>query len=330
MVLAAAVCSIVMAGLFSAMLMAARVAEAPYKRSALDVHALVDRLRIDAAAATAVSQLSSSAIMMIVPDRNGDGTPETIAYDWSQAAGVSKAITRTENGVTESASVVASTFAVSADIDQTTTSDTTESSEQLLFSRTPLLPIAYSIKSNQWMGQFVVPALPSNALSWRVTRVRFPARQKAGTPGQIRVQVRLHNNGLPRAVVDEGLLLEASLPVAFATQEMSFSRANGLPVSGACIVWQWVKDPEAGELQYETLASALAAGQRVTSTDSGASWSANTLQAVALDVYGTYTLPAGVTVKKLRTLTITMKADSTLSGSTATTIRFPNLPQVSG
>lgn len=331
MTLAAVIVAVVLGGLFSATMLASRVAETPYKRSTLDLHGLIDRIRQDAAIATAVQTLGTTAVTLTLPDRDGDGTADTVAYNWGQATATNGTITRTENGVAEAIPVRTSTFTVTSDIEETTSNDVSESSEQLLFSRTPLIPFTYAIRSAQWTGQYVVPALASNAVAWRVTRVRFPARYRGTTGGLTRVQVRTQSGGLPRTVVDESWLVESTLPFSFATQQISFSNAGNLsPASGVCIVFQWAADTDACELQYESLLSILSAGHRVTSTNSGATWSANGLQALSMQVYGTYSIPAGVTTRRLRALNVRVKNDSTMAAPITTTIRFNNRPVVPG
>lgn len=328
-VLAAFVVSVILAGLSSAMFLAARAAETPYKRSALDLHAVLDRFRQDAAIATGITQLGSTSITMTLPDRDGNGTADSVKYDWSQANNTSGTITRIEDGVSESVPVRTASFSVSTDLDQTTTTTQTEGSEQLLFSRSPTLPIAYAIKSSQWCGQYLTPSLPGNAVAWRVTRVRMPARSKGATGGIARVQVRASSGGLPKTVIDEATMLESDLSAGWATQEFSFANAGNLPVnSGVCVVLQWVKDADACEVQYESLLALLASGSRVVSTDGGTTWSTNTLQAMAIEVYGTYSTAAHTTVKKLRGLNIQMKNDSAMANPITTTIRFNNLPTV--
>lgn len=330
-ILAAAIVSLVLGGLFSAMVLASRVAETPYKRSAVDLHALVDRFRQDAAIATAVTSLSSSSVTMTLPDRDGDGTADTVIYNWSQAAGTSGTVTRSDNGAVETIPVRTASFTVTSDVVSTTTTDVSESAEQLLFTRTPLIPVTYAIKSNQWTGQYAIPSLPSNAVAWRVTRVRFPARSKGTATGSTRVQIRSQSGGVPKTVIDEATMAESSLTTSFATKELTFANAGKLPVSsGVCVVLQWAADADAAEIQYESLLAVLATGNRVTSTDSGATWSANTLQAMSMDVYGTYSLPAGVTIKTLRALNLQFNSDTSLATPVTTSIRFNNLPVVSG
>ena len=329
MTLAAAITTLVMAGLFSATLIAARVAESPYKSSALNLHAVLDRMRDDASVATAVPVLTANTMTLTLADRNGDGQPDTVTYDWSRATNAAGIITRTYNGVAESIAVVAPSFAVTTDLSQTTSTASVESSEQLLFSRAPTLPIAYAIKTAQWTGQYVVPSLPSNTTSWKVTRVRIPARFKGATGGQTRVQIRNQSGGVPLTVVDEAMMLESSLTSSFVTNEFSFTKATNLPLGGICLVLQWDKDADACEVQYESLLSILAAGNRVISTTSGASWTAQSLQCLACEIYGTYTTPGtSSTVKKLRALNFTVKSDAALAGTVTTTIRFINLPTV--
>jgi hypothetical protein len=325
---AVAICTILMASLFSAMLLTSRVTAAPYHQGTLDMTALIARWRSDAAVAVSVSQLSATSITFGVPDQNGDGVEETISYDWSAATGGSKTITRAYNGIVESIPVSTATFQVTASVDATVTRDNQESPEQLFLSRVPLLPIAYAIKSTRWTGQFIVPSLPSSATSWRITRARIPMRSKGPVGGQMRVQVRTHASGLPKTIVDETVLHESTLTATFAPREITFPAASNLPLSGACVVLEWVKDADAAEVQYETLTTALLSGHRVTSTNGGASWTGATLQAVGMEVYGTYTVAPDVSVRRLRSLELTFRSDAAMSGNATTTIHFPNTPRV--
>ncbi len=56
----------------------------------------IQMITLDLSLATALSQQSAEAVTLVVPDRNGDGQPETIRYSWSGTPG--DPLTRQVNG----------------------------------------------------------------------------------------------------------------------------------------------------------------------------------------------------------------------------------------
>jgi Tfp pilus assembly protein PilV len=59
---------------------------------------VVQMIMLDVSLATAITEQTATAITMTVPDRDGDGQPETIRYAWSGVAGAP--LTRQYNGGT--------------------------------------------------------------------------------------------------------------------------------------------------------------------------------------------------------------------------------------
>jgi hypothetical protein len=57
----------------------------------------IQTITLDLSLATALSEQSATAVTVVVPDRNGDGQPETIRYAWSGTPG--DPLTRQVNGV---------------------------------------------------------------------------------------------------------------------------------------------------------------------------------------------------------------------------------------
>jgi Tfp pilus assembly protein PilW len=56
----------------------------------------IQMITLDLSLATALSEQSAEAVTLVVPDRNGDGQPETIRYYWSGTPG--DPLTRQVNG----------------------------------------------------------------------------------------------------------------------------------------------------------------------------------------------------------------------------------------
>jgi competence protein ComGC len=59
---------------------------------------VVQMITLDVSLATAITEQTATSITMTVPDRDGDGQPETIRYAWSGVAG--DPLTRQYNGGT--------------------------------------------------------------------------------------------------------------------------------------------------------------------------------------------------------------------------------------
>lgn len=331
--LALAISAMLMAGLTSVMIVAGKASSAAARQTSEEMRTLLDQLREDAAAAISVPQLTTTTLTLTIPDRTGDAANEQVIYDWTNTA-TTGSVARSFNGVQRLIPVGATGFTITPTIDQRTTTATSTSAETLLFRRTAATTLfPYSIKSNQSCGQRIIPTLPGNALTWSVTRVRLPVRSKGATPGITRVEVRAASAGLPTVILDETQLLESDLLTTMDTREFVFNASNtAQPATAqACVVLHWQKDADAAETFYEVLAAPLAGGQWVASTDGGGTWTTNALQTIPLDVYGTYTLPAGVMVRRLTALSVSLTPrEPSLQSPLKTTVRFTNPPQVLG
>lgn len=90
--------TLVMAACGSVMLLACRgVGQGAATAAGLaDGDGLVLQVTADLATALTITEQNARAVTMTVPDRNGDGNPETIRYSWSGTAGAD--VTRQYNG----------------------------------------------------------------------------------------------------------------------------------------------------------------------------------------------------------------------------------------
>ena len=105
-VLALAIVAAIAIGMMGAMLLAQRgtaVAADAGDKTAQQTRAM-QMLTTDLGLATAITERTATAVTMTVPDRTGDGQPETVRYAWSGTAG--DALTRQFNG--GAASIIAS------------------------------------------------------------------------------------------------------------------------------------------------------------------------------------------------------------------------------
>jgi prepilin-type N-terminal cleavage/methylation domain-containing protein len=97
-VLSLAVSSLIMLGVVSTMLVAQHglAASAAMSDSASQTDRAIQMITLDVSLATAITERTDKAITLVVPDRTGDGQPETIRYAWSGTAG--DPLTRQYNG----------------------------------------------------------------------------------------------------------------------------------------------------------------------------------------------------------------------------------------
>ena len=292
--LSAALLALVMGGATSAILIAAKgidgsATNAVRARTASEV---LDQVAADLQAATAFTERTATAVTFTVPDRNGDGQPETLRYAWSGVAG--DPLTRSVNGGT----AVSMANGVNAfNLNLSSLSFTPlESQEMVLASydhSTGASSRDFNLDGSHLCAAYFAPSLPVNAVAWKITRVKFVARQKDSPTGTLAVEIRTASSGgLPTTtVIGSQSLSETALLVAYAWTEVQFSNLSGLnPASGCCLVIrQPVSGGSAATINYEQNGSAMNANACwLTSGNSGGSWSApNTTQEMRFYVYGT-------------------------------------------
>jgi prepilin-type N-terminal cleavage/methylation domain-containing protein len=319
--LALVIVAILMLSVHSVLALAARLA--PNGRNASSATTAVakgiEMLNFDLPYATSIVAKSATSITFTVPDRNGDGQAETIRYSWSGVSG--DPLIRSVNSSDATVVSKVGSFQLLYDMDATTTQNYADSAETLLNSYDSLLSLGdCDIDSNNWVGQYFTPTLPSNAVSWRVTRVKIKARPHgAATAGETRVQIRRAKNGLPTAITDETVMYESNLSLllgipVYAWQEFVLPGTyNFSPSEGACLVMQWQKDADACDIQAQTLAATGTNSNMVKTTDGGVTWTTQSAQDLMFYVYGTYKAPSTTTttytLKRVR-VKITPSSDS--------------------
>jgi prepilin-type N-terminal cleavage/methylation domain-containing protein len=333
-----AIVSVLMLGMGSAMLLASRAVPDARSPAGATVSAgqAVEQLVTELQYATAVLGRSAVMIEFTVADRDADDVPETIRYEWSGTSGES--LIRTCNG---GAAVEilpdVHDFDLSYDLRTTTTeiAQANESAETVLKSYQSALSLDdYPIKSGEWYGQYFQPALPADAVSWQVTRIRFSARTDGAVAGESRVRLQLPTTGgMPSGVIlEEKTLLESTLLSGYQEQEFSFTNAGGLsPQRGLCITVKWISDAVACKLLGCNTLAGTSDSFLLKSTDSGVSWSAPGSQSLLYAVYGTVTTagtPEIQTAHHLDGVQVRLRAGSDPASCVQTVVRVLNRPEV--
>ncbi|HMO24638.1 MAG TPA: hypothetical protein PKB10_00060 [Tepidisphaeraceae bacterium] len=297
----------------------------------LRTHDALQQFAADLRFATRVIERSDSAITFQVPDRNGDGIPETIRY--VRPAATDAPLHRIYNGGTPVV-VLPATKAFNLNYEDESflvPRDPIESAEQQFISQgLGVSGSPQAIKDKEWFGQYFQPSLPSAASHYRVTRARIKLRSKGATAGEFRVRVaRTTPSGIPTGtILGEIFMRESSLTSSFAWYDVTFP--NPLPVpsdSPVAIYLHHEKDSDACEIETTTLTVSLTDAGFVQTTNSGAPWTINALRSMSLQAWGTHSTPQSP-LSKLRMVRV--NAAITVNdriGAAMTSVMTANKPE---
>jgi Tfp pilus assembly protein PilV len=337
-VLAMAVTSVLLLAMGSAMLMVSRVmpeAQSPAVASVAGAEA-VERMVADLQYAIGITQRSGSVIEFTVADRNGDSQPEVIRYEWSGTAGAP--LTRRENGGT-TVDVLADVRDFSLSYDLETISQEipqgNESAETLLIGYSnPSASSDYTIKDTQMYSEYFRPSLPGDALRWKVTRVRFTARQYGTIGGKTGVQLQTPTAGsLPSGIVlEEKTIQESSLLPWYTVQELTYTQVSNLsPQQGLCLVWCCATANETAQLLGQNTGVTAPNIALAKSTDRSVSWSSLAGQSALFRIYGTVTTAGTPQIRNtyyLNAVSIRLRTGTDAQGTVQTRVRILNRPEV--
>lgn len=338
MTVAAAVTSILLLGIGSAMLIAGRAmpdAHSPTVETVAGADA-VEPIVAELQYAVSINQRSGRMIEFTVADRNGDTTPEVIRYEWSGTVG--DPLTRRYNGGT-AVQVLSNVrdFTLTYDLQTISTQvpQNNESAETLLSNYNSSTNYDdYSIRELELYSEYFYPVLPANAISWRVTRVRFYAEQSGWSSGESRVQLQLSTSAnLPSGVVlEEKPLLESSLWFWYLVQEVTYTQVYGLsPQQGLCLVFKWVSGEEACRLLGQDQNVTAPNVTLLKSTNRSISWTKRQGESLLFSVYGTVTTagtPLTQNTYYLNGVGIRLRTGTDNQATVQTSVRIVNRPEV--
>lgn len=325
--------AVLLVGMMSAILVASRATE-PNQLPSDTIEAsraLVD-LSADLQFATEFFARTATTVEFYVLDRDNDGVPEFIRYEWSETPG--DPLQRTYNGG-PAVPVLDAVFQFALTYDLTTIEEEqflTESSEVLLSSHTTSAAQEdHLITSSDWIGQYFQPSLPADATSWKVTRLNFRAKAQGQSIGVTMVQLRTPTaDYLPgNSVLEQLPMYENTLAGSYTWAEFAFSNVTGLsPGAGLCLVLEWVSDAPSARI----VSSGNATGRLLT-TDGGSSWSSTNSSAMQHNVFGTYTSPGSVQVVTRTFVTrvgINLRTGDDVRSGVETSVRVFNAPEMTG
>ena len=338
LIVSIAITSILMFAIISSILIATRAfpdADNP-ANNVLNASAAATQLASELRYAVSILSWSSSMIEFSVADRNSDDAPETIRYEWSGTRGDS--LTRTYNsGTTMSVLGEVEEFDLSYDVRTVSEEvpNTSESAETLLASYDSAVELSdYHVEAGKWWAEYFMPALPGNAVSWKVTRVQFRAKVGGPVNGECRVQLQLPTLGnMPSSIVlEEKTLPESTLLDTYLVQEFAFSNISGLsPQQGLCLVLKWVSDADACIVLGQKNNVVSSDSAFYTSSDSSASWSVKSGESLLFSIYGTVTTAGEAEVYEtcyVNAVNIRLRTGADQQQAVHTGVAVPNRPEV--
>lgn len=257
--------------------------------------AAAEQLAHDLTFADSFVDRQTTAVEFTVPDRDQDGNPEQIRYQWS---GSGAPLLRTQNGG-PLVQIVPSLqlFQLGYDLLPFTSGggSASQSGEMLYASETAQQGLGdLDLTSSQNIVQYVTPTLPANTVSWRISRVRLRLKASNSTTGVALLQVRTTTGGgLPQpsnTVVAQTTLYEAALTTDYNWRDFTFINSPEVsPGTGLCIVLQQVKDTVPCTLQYRQSGASGAATGLLQSYFGGLLWMPVSGQSLLIRAYGTVT-----------------------------------------
>lgn len=233
-----------------------------------------------------------------VPDRDGDSIPEVIRYEWSGTPGAP--LLRTYNG--------GPATTVATDVRQFSLSYLTrfrkaatppipppqESAEVVHSTFDPTGTSTVGVSSATQYAEYFKPTLPTNTLSWKITRIEVTLARKSGAAsGNAVVQIK-NVDGAKKptgAALDTSAVDVNTVSTSLTVVSFPFSAASGLdPAKAYCFAASGSVSSIYTNLQYKGGVDTGANIMQSMTTNSGGSWSTPTsTKALGFTVYGTYT-----------------------------------------
>jgi len=279
-----------------------------------------------------ITERSTHAITFTVADRNGDGIWERIRYAWSGTAG--DPVTRQYNN-SNAVAIIDNVhqFDLAYELETVTEEypgPVVESDEiELASYDAEVSGKDYIIKDDDWIGQYIQPLLPANAVSWSVTRLLFRAKSDGADDGSTFVQLRPPDSEHKPmdTVLEQHTMYEDDLNWDYTWREFSFSNVADLaPDAGLCLVLKWGADATAANIRYDNQGGS----GRLKTSDAGASWTYWPDKALRYYVYGKVTAHSGtipVSRQHVTAVHATVQAGDCSDARVETAVQTLNRPE---
>jgi prepilin-type N-terminal cleavage/methylation domain-containing protein len=294
-----AIMAVVAAALGSTLVLASRALDqdAGPAASVVATRRAADRMLAELTAAMSFSERTATSVTFTVPDRDGDGLPETIRYAWSGNGG--DPLTRQyNNGAPESVADGVQRLNLTyllRTVDPPPPREV-ESAEQLLIAHDDAPGGNFkelNLQDKNGCGAYFKPALPVNAVRWKVTRIEFVARKPLLANGTLVFQISYPTASLKPGtqVLASPTLAASSLPLLPAWQALTFNTLDNLdPTRGLCFTARTASTSNQASFQYEEGAVPMTPNTHWMTYNNSVGWSGQQdLTDMRIRVYGTVT-----------------------------------------
>jgi len=300
LVASAAIIAIISLALGSTMLLAVRAnQQAAVLSTEIPASQYASQVAEDLREATAFVQRSASDVTFTVPDRTGDGVPETIRYAWSGTAG-DPLVYQFNNSAPITLAMGIENFDIEYLLRSTpsgsTGSQEQESSEMLLIYHQAAGGNLNGkvIRKNKGAAQYFKPTLPTNTTKWKITKIRFWAKKNQAATGLLNIRITGADAAMKPTgeVLDSAQLPESSLIGNWRRVEISFGALTDLdPSAGYCLVILDGAWTASGEIRWERNGSPMTPNAHYMTTDDGGSTWSDPVddKDMLFEVYGTVT-----------------------------------------
>ncbi len=210
MVVASAISAILLMSLGGIVVLSASAVPAMNERARTrqDVAAFIADLRLELQAAGRIENVVPAALQFTIPDRDGDGQPETILYLDGSGTGVSRGPDAAALAMVLPGARVRFAAERSVRTERVPGISVEDAADVLLANfdaggwndpHNPNTIRLMPIHRNQWAAQMLEPTAPADAIAWRPTILSLPISNRNGKGDTISVELRraaeLHPGG---------------------------------------------------------------------------------------------------------------------------------------
>ena len=297
MVISLSMLTVILASSVSLVLVAAKAMSSEASNTATDAvtaRLATDQIIDDLKTATAITEQTTTAITMIVPDRDADGTAEVIRYAWNGLTGAP--LTRQYNSrtpATIASNVHATNFTyLTKTVGKPPAIEGTEQSIAAHDATTSANWVGYQLADAKGAaGSIAAPAMPATAVTWRPTRCRVMLQRTAGSTGTVTVALKYaDSSGAPMgAVLTSGVTLIEAASAEAGWVAIPFGTAIAVePGRAVCLVVSYVKVTGlTGGYVTADGASSDSTSKFRTTVDGGATWTVQGASSLQFGLWGT-------------------------------------------
>ncbi|MFT3785694.1 MAG: hypothetical protein QM770_05945 [Tepidisphaeraceae bacterium] len=252
----------------------------------------VDQIALELKSATGITASDSSSIAFQVPDRDGDGLPDSVTYSV-----IGNSLYRGFGSATPSpilGNVGTLTFRTTSKT--ATLPELSESTEQLLMSYTASPNTWTDLSTSNWRCQYFSPGLPPEAVSWKVTRVQLLVRRKSlFSAGTVTVELHAADSAYKSigATMGTATVSATSIPLSNTWTDFTLATPVGELSPGTGFTMVVKSSAGMSNVTLNRVASTgtlLANAYESATSNAGSTWTAPTAAAcLNFRVYGTVT-----------------------------------------